>query len=364
MLHKAKRQLLAAAACVLLFMLLPVSAFAAAPQKSGSLCGVYAVTFALSLAVFVGYCVFVKHKSLWLFLLGAAVALANGGYLALAMAKSLSGALLANQAAYLGSATLPLAMLMIVMDACRARPPKWLRVLLVLVSLAAFLLAAGADAWGLYYKEVSFEVVDGTAVLVKVYGPLHSLYGAYLFLYFALMLACVAKAALHKPVQQSNYLLFLAAIVFSNLLVWLIEQLAEVRFEFLAVSYIVTELLLFLVHGMHKADAQREADGDADAAARQLPDDAMALLDSFAQKAASLTASERSILHLYAAGKDVAEVAELSFISIHTVRKHNMNIYRKLDVSSREELVLYIELLRRCGRLDALLKLPAHSERQ
>ncbi|MBQ4094598.1 MAG: helix-turn-helix transcriptional regulator, partial [Oscillospiraceae bacterium] len=257
-----------------------------------------------------------------------------------------------------------LAMLIIVMDACLAMPPKWVRVLLVLVSLAAFLLAAGADAWGLYYKEVSFEVVDGTAVLVKVYGPLHSLYGAYLFLYFALMLACVAKAALHKPVQQSNYLLFLAAIVFSNLLVWLIEQMAEVRFEFLAVSYIVTELLLFLVHGMHKADAQREADGDADAAARQLPDDAMALLDSFAQKAASLTASERSILHLYAAGKDVAEVAELSFISIHTVRKHNMNIYRKLDVSSREELVLYIELLRRCGRLDALLKLPAHSERQ
>ena len=42
------------------------------------------------------------------------------------------------------------------------------------------------------------------------------------------------------------------------------------------------------------------------------------------------------------------------FISIHTARKHNANIYRKLNVGSREELVLYLELFRRCKKLDAL----------
>ncbi len=51
----------------------------------------------------------------------------------------------------------------------------------------------------------------------------------------------------------------------------------------------------------------------------------------------------------------MTEVAELAFISIHTVRKHNMNIYRKLGVSSREELVLYLDLFRRYGRLDEIL---------
>ena len=56
----------------------------------------------------------------------------------------------------------------------------------------------------------------------------------------------------------------------------------------------------------------------------------------------------------YAGGKEVAEVAELAFISIYTVRKHNANIYQKLGVRSRDELLLYLDLFRRCGRLEEL----------
>ena len=37
-----------------------------------------------------------------------------------------------------------------------------------------------------------------------------------------------------------------------------------------------------------------------------------------------------------------------------TAKKHNTNINRKLGVTSREELMLYIDLFRRCGRLDEI----------
>lgn len=87
----------------------------------------------------------------------------------------------------------------------------------------------------------------------------------------------------------------------------------------------------------------------------QLPPDIASLFDEFAQRFKSLTATERSIVRLYSEDMDVSSVAEDMFISIHTVRKHNANIYRKLDVNSREELVLYLELFRRCEQLDELL---------
>jgi len=86
-----------------------------------------------------------------------------------------------------------------------------------------------------------------------------------------------------------------------------------------------------------------------------LPADVQDLLDDFAQRFSALTPTEQSVVRLYAEGREVNEVAELAFISIHTVRKHNANIYRKLDVGSREELVLYLEIFRRCGRLGDLL---------
>ena len=68
-----------------------------------------------------------------------------------------------------------------------------------------------------------------------------------------------------------------------------------------------------------------------------------------------MTPTEHNILRYYADGKGVNEVAEQACISINTVRRHNANIYQKLGVGSREELLLYIELFRRCDRLDQLI---------
>lgn len=85
-----------------------------------------------------------------------------------------------------------------------------------------------------------------------------------------------------------------------------------------------------------------------------LPSEVSSLLDEFSERFKQLTATERRIIKLYAEKKETSEVAEILVISIHTARKHNANIYRKLNVGSREELVLYLDLFRRCKKLDEL----------
>lgn len=47
-------------------------------------------------------------------------------------------------------------------------------------------------------------------------------------------------------------------------------------------------------------------------------------------------------------------LAARAYISVATAKKHNTNINRKLGVTSREEFMLYIDLFRRCGRLDEI----------
>jgi DNA-binding CsgD family transcriptional regulator len=78
------------------------------------------------------------------------------------------------------------------------------------------------------------------------------------------------------------------------------------------------------------------------------------LFDSFVQKAKTLSAAENRILRYYIDGYEISEIPELAFISIHTVKKHNRSIYQKLEITSRDELMLYIELFRCCGRLEEL----------
>jgi DNA-binding NarL/FixJ family response regulator len=93
-----------------------------------------------------------------------------------------------------------------------------------------------------------------------------------------------------------------------------------------------------------------------------LPPNMEEMFRSFAQKAQTLSSAERRILDYYIDGHEVADIPELAFISIHTVKKHNHSIYQKLGVASRDELMLYIELFRCCDRLDELTAGAAEAE--
>lgn len=86
----------------------------------------------------------------------------------------------------------------------------------------------------------------------------------------------------------------------------------------------------------------------------ELPPNIAELFDQFIARKDLLTEAERNILRYYIDGHEIAEIPDLAFISMSTVRKHNRSIYEKLGVASRDELMLYIDLLRRCGRLQEL----------
>ncbi len=52
----------------------------------------------------------------------------------------------------------------------------------------------------------------------------------------------------------------------------------------------------------------------------------------------SLTASERRVCEMAATGQSNREVAQALFVTTKTVENHLSRAYRKLDISSREQL--------------------------
>jgi DNA-binding CsgD family transcriptional regulator len=267
-----------------------------------------------------------------------------------------------------------LVMLLIIMDVCQIRRVKWVTGLLVAVSTLAFLLAASGDWLGLYYKAVSIETVNGMTRLIKDYGPLHILYTVYLLSYFILMVAVILHAAKMAKLASPKYAVFLVAIALCNLMVWAVEQFIDVDFEFLSVSYIVTEVMLLLIFSMLRDYGIVQPGGAVvsvqmltqlntrQAAAGELPPDMENLFHAFAEKVKTLSSAERRILNYYIEGHDTADIPDLAFISIHTVKKHNRSIYQKLGVASRDELMLYIELFRCCDRLEELTDAQEETE--
>ena len=93
-----------------------------------------------------------------------------------------------------------------------------------------------------------------------------------------------------------------------------------------------------------------------------LPSGMEDMFRSFVQKVKTLSNAKRRILNYYIDGYETADIPELAFISIHTVKKHNHSIYQKLGIASRDELMLYIELFRCCDRLEELTRLETETE--
>ena len=127
---------------------------------------------------------------------------------------------------------------------------------------------------------------------------------------------------------------------------WVIAALGLLM-VLLAISFFLARRFVRPIFLNARARNQRLEQGE-------LPPNIAELFDQFVERKDLLTEAERNILRYYIDGHEIADIPDLAFISMSTVRKHNRSIYEKLGVASRDELMLYIDLLRRCGRLQEL----------
>lgn len=325
-------------------------------DKSGSLSAIYLVTALLSLLVLAGYLCGVKKKNPWFLLLFISVLVVNIGYYVLAISENLETALIANRIAYFGSVFLPLSMWMIIVKVTNIRLPKWVGALLLGIGVIIFLIAASPGYLDIYYKEVYFQKINGVTVLQKVYGPLHGIYLIYLLGYFSAMVATIVYATIKDKVTSVTYAAILAIAVFVNIGVWMIEQFVRIDFEILSVSYIISECFLLGLHLfiaetekqkalLVRQAAQNAAANAPDALPESLDPADKAQLELFAAGLPRLTPKEQLLYESYTQGMTTAQIMEQLNITENTLKFHNKNLYSKLGVSSRKQLVRLAALL-------------------
>jgi len=342
----------------LLLILLFLTGCGSIGDKAASISVIYGVAALLSLALLVLYCVIAKKKDPWYLLLFTSIMVVNIGYFALAISQDLAEALLANRVSYLGSVFLPLSMLMIIINATHVRAPKWLSGALLGLAVVMFLVAASPGYLPIYYRNVSFAIVDGTATLIKDYGPLHSLYLIYLLGYFGSMITVIVHATLQDKIDSLAYAVIVAIAVFVNLGVWMIEQLVDIDFEFLSISYLISECFLLGLHFlMAEAEklknrlAQQTADDAPGETQPELPEqpatpEEAERLEAFRRGLSNLTPKERELYECYTAGLSTDVIMEKLSIRENTLKFHSKNLYGKLGVNSRKQLMRLHDKLR------------------
>lgn len=315
---------------------------------------IYIAATVFSFLLLIGYSSLIKKKNSWFLLLFSSVFVVNLGYLCLSLSSTVEEALLANRISYLGSVFLPLSMLMILFNITSFKHTK--KILCILFPIAVFVfffVAASPEYLDIYYKSVSLKTVYGVTVLEKDYGSWHNLYALYLMSYFAAMIAVIIIGKIKKKLTSTSHAIIPLIAVFVNICVWLIEKIIE--FKMLSISYIISELFLLGVQLIVQDEASRSAfytsihptasptpKGEITESSAEYIERCKYLADNLH----TLTQKERVIYDLYISGKTTKEIMAEANIGLNTLKYHNKNIYSKLGVTSKKQLIEYSKTIR------------------
>ena len=208
----------------------------------------YGITALVALCM-LGICVVAdKKRDVWLLFVFASVSLCDLGYFMLSVSKDLGDALNSNRLSYLGSVFLPFFMLMMVLRFCDIKRRPRVTTALVVLGIVMLGITTSPGILPIYYSTVDIEIVNGTTKLVREYGPFHLLYYVYLIGYMLSMIGVALYAIAKKKIKSRVHTVLLLFTVLCNILIWLVEQFLPRGFEWLSVSYIVTEALILIIY--------------------------------------------------------------------------------------------------------------------
>ena len=307
----------------------------------------YGITLALAIGLLILYCALVKKKELWLGLLYVCVAVVNLGYFMLSMAKSVEFAIFCNDVAYLGSVFLCTCMLLTIVGLCGFTVKRIHVIICVVAGAAMFAVIATAGFLPWYYEDVWIESVAGATKLKKDYGVLHPVYMVYLLVYFATMIITIIYSIITRKVASRKLAGLVVGVVLGNLLVWFFEKFIDWEFEFLAVTYILSEIMLLFLYWMMQdyiplCELKRLNAEDGDASkpldSTAFSESAIGKLISCTANGVVITAREREILEKILMKKKRKDIALEMHLSENTVKTYTRSLYSKLGVSSREEI--------------------------
>ncbi|MGN0600155.1 MAG: HD domain-containing phosphohydrolase [Oscillospiraceae bacterium] len=209
----------------------------------------YAISSMLAFASFMLFLIFSDGKNInaYMMLFSILLLASNGGYLAISLSSTLSEAILANKISYLGGCFIPPVLIMIVLNICKLKTPKFFHIVLTLYSIIvySFVLTAGYST--IYYSDASLMRYNGASVLKRSYGPCHILFSILLYGCLLLLIGIVVYTIIKKKDVSSKTIFMLMLLGVGMLAIFVTVRLFSPLIEGMPAAFVfVSFVLLYL----------------------------------------------------------------------------------------------------------------------
>lgn len=208
---------------------------------------------------------------------------------------------------------------------------------------------------GLY--RVFFPLIATALLALSIFGSSWGLavttlvYAAFSIVSVLIISTSISLARQHQVWSPYVYGIFAGSLYFMFAVATTVAPLVYYPQNFGAATFTVIVLVVLYILAMSNAVIQNrkrkneQRGNNPDLQPHQEP----LIVDEVAQRCSTLseqkhlTAREKDVFLLLAKGRDVPSISKQLFISENTVRSHSKNVYRKLGVHSKQELLDLLE---------------------
>ena len=172
------------------------------------------------------------------------IAMANFGYLSLAMSETIEGAIFANKLSYLGGCFISPVLFILILRVCNYRIPNWLKLIVSMFSFFVYMLVLSTGFYDIYYKEIWIDKYYDSTVLMHENGPFYFLFTVVIVGYFVLNLSILIYVIIKKKTVSKKPLIILITLEGLNVLMYFIGRLILPEFEFMPIVYVISSWIL------------------------------------------------------------------------------------------------------------------------
>lgn len=171
------------------------------------------------------------------------------GYIKISEAETIREAILANEFVYIGGSFLQLFAMLIVCDLCQIKLKPIVRVSLFGISTAIFLSTLTVGHNGLFYKSVQIVERNGITVLLKEYGPVHTVFYVMIIVYMITTIWALIYGRLKKPDASIKNINVMTIVMFISVFAFFAGRALTKDIEFTPATFVLAEIVfLFIAH--------------------------------------------------------------------------------------------------------------------
>ena len=178
-------------------------------------------------------------------------------YVLLALSKDIREAIIINKFLYVGGCYFELVGLVLIFSLCKINIPKSIRFILALYSTFIFGCVMTVGYLPVFYKSVDITEKNGVTVLIKEYGPLHSMFYIMVLIYLVATIFALVYGWFKNPNVSRTNLVIAAFMQIFTIFSYICGRAISKDIEWVALADLVNEIGFLIIMdriGLYRVD--------------------------------------------------------------------------------------------------------------